>query len=110
MSRSATCRTRWAPEQLSVYIALADGEPASSAWIRFYPGRQFAELYGGATVARHRGQGLYTTRIKARAEEARRRGARFLRVDASAMSRPFLEKRGFVFLTNTRPFVATYGR
>lgn len=99
------------PEQISVYVAYAGrlaagiGEPASSAWIRFYPERQFAELYGGATVPGQRGKGLYTALVKARALEARRRGVRYLVVDASPMSRRVLEKLGFVFLTYTQPFV-----
>jgi GNAT superfamily N-acetyltransferase len=96
------------PGQLSVYVAYADGQPASSAWTRFYPLRQFAELYGGATLPRHRGQGLYTALVKTRAHEARQRGVRFLMVDASAMSRPVLEKLGFVFLTHTQPFIMKF--
>jgi len=93
------------PDQISVYIAYAEGVRASSAWIRFYPERQFAELYGGATVPHLRGKGLYTALVKARAQEARQRGARFLVVDTSPMSRPVLEKLGFVFLTYTQPFI-----
>ena len=38
-------------------------------------------------------------------QEARKRGIRFLTVDASPMSRPILQKLGFVFLTYTQPFV-----
>jgi GNAT superfamily N-acetyltransferase len=93
------------PDQISIYVADAGGEPASSAWIRYYPGRQFAELYGGATVPGQRGKGLYTALVKARAREARQRGVRFLVVDTSPMSRPVLEKLGFVFLTYSQPFV-----
>jgi predicted GNAT family acetyltransferase len=93
------------PDQISIYVADAGGEPASSAWIRYYPGRQFAELYGGATVPGQRGKGLYTALVKARAREARQRGVRFLVVDTSPMSRPVLEKLGFVLLTYSQPFV-----
>jgi GNAT superfamily N-acetyltransferase len=100
---------RATPDRISVFIAYAGGEPASGAWIRYYPGTQFAELYGGATLARHRGQGLYTALVKARAVEARQRGVRFLVVDTSPMSRPILEKRGFVFLTNVQGFVFNVG-
>lgn len=93
------------PEAISIFVAYASGRPASSAWIRYYPGRQFAELYGGATVASQRGKGLYTALVQARAREARERGVRFLVVDTSPMSRPILEKRGFVFLTHAQGFV-----
>ena len=97
------------PEGISIYAAYADGEPASSAWIRFYPGRQFAELYGGATVPGQRRKGMYTALVQARAKEARQRGVRFLVVDTSLMSRPILEKRGFVFLTHAQGFVKGFG-
>jgi len=93
------------PEGLSVYIAEVDGRPVSSAWIRYYQGRQFAELYGGSTIEYFRGQGLYTALITVRAQEARQRGVRFLTVDTSPMSRPILEKLGFVFLTHSQPWI-----
>jgi GNAT superfamily N-acetyltransferase len=96
------------PDQLSIYVAYAGAEPASTAWIRFYPECQFAELYGGATVPRQRGKGLYTALVKARALEARRRGVRFLVVDTSPMSRPVLEKLGYVFLTCSQPYVMKF--
>lgn len=94
-----------APDRLSVYLAYVDGELASSAWIRFHPGRQFADLWGGATRAAFRGRGLYTALVAVRAQEARARGVRYLTVDASPMSQPILEKLGFRTLTYTQPFV-----
>jgi GNAT superfamily N-acetyltransferase len=97
------------PEAISVYAAYVAGVPASSAWIRFYPRRQFAELYGGATVPGHRGKGLYRALVQARAQEARQRGVRFLVVDTSPMSRPILERNGFVFLTSAQGFVMEFG-
>jgi GNAT superfamily N-acetyltransferase len=76
--------------------------------VRFYPGRQFAELYGGSTVEEYRGRGLYSGLVRARAQEARARGVRFLAVDTSPMSRPILEKAGFTFLAHTQPFVYSF--
>lgn len=96
---------RESPDSLSVYAVYVDGHPASNAWIRYYPERSFAELYGGSTVERFRSRGIYRALVAARVQEARRRGVRFLAVDTSAMSRPILEKLGFVFLTHTQPFV-----
>jgi hypothetical protein len=96
------------PEAISVYVAHGDSAPASSAWIRFYPGRQFAELYGGATLPSQRGRGLYRALVQARARESRERGVRFLVVDTSPMSRPILERNGFVYLTQTQPFVMEF--
>jgi hypothetical protein len=96
------------PEQISIYVAYAGEMPASCAWIRFYPGRQFAELYGGATSTYLRGKGLYTALVKVRAQEAHQRGVRFLVVDTSPMSRPILERLGFVFLTYSQPFIMKF--
>jgi GNAT superfamily N-acetyltransferase len=80
---------------LAVYVAYVDGAPASSAWVRFHPPGRFASLWGGSTVSGHRRRGLYTALLATRAQEARRRGACFLTVDASPMSQPILEKLGF---------------
>lgn len=90
-------------DQASVYAAYVNGVPASSAWAFYSPGSQFVGLYGGSTLAEHRGRGLYTALIAARAREARQRGRRFLTVDASEMSRPILEKRGFLLMGPSNP-------
>ena len=82
-------------ELTSVYVAYADGLPASAAWVRFHPPSRFASLWGGSTVPGQRRRGLYTALLATRAQEARRRGVRFLTVDASPMSQPILEKLGF---------------
>jgi GNAT superfamily N-acetyltransferase len=86
-------------ERIQFYLAYADGLPACSAWIRFHPGTQFASLWGGSTLPAYRGRGLYTAVLSVRAQEARRRGYRFLTIDASPMSRPIVAKHGFQFLT-----------
>jgi len=83
------------PERLSVYVAYLDGAPVSSAWVFFPAGSRFASLWGGSTLSEYRGRGLYTALLAARAREARGRGAGYLTVDASPMSRPILEKFGF---------------
>lgn len=94
-----------APERMSVYVALVDEEPVSTGWIRFHPGRAFADLWGGATLPAHRGRGIYRALVAARAQEARARGARFLTVDAGPMSRPILARLGFQFLMFTQPYL-----
>jgi GNAT superfamily N-acetyltransferase len=86
-------------ERIQFYMAYADGVPACSAWIRYHPGTQFASLWGGSTLPAYRGRGLYTAVLSVRAQEARRRGYRFLTIDASPMSRPIVAKHGFQFLT-----------
>ena len=90
---------RLADPSLALHVAYADGRPVASARAEFPPGRSFAGLWGGGTVPEYRGRGIYRTLVQVRAEEARRRGYRYLRVDARETSRPILERLGFVALT-----------
>lgn len=90
---------------ISVFVAYDEGVPVSSARISYDAGSQFAGLWGGATLATHRGKGIYKALVAARLQEALQRGVRFLYIDASPMSRPILERRGFVFLGYSRPCV-----
>jgi len=92
------------PEFWSVYIAYVDDVPACAAWASFPAGSTFAGLWGGATLPQYRKMGLYTAIVAVRAQEALRRGYRFMTVDAGPMSRPILEKRGFQLLMFTTPF------
>jgi GNAT superfamily N-acetyltransferase len=96
------------PDQLSVYLAYSGDVAACGAWIRYYAGSQFAELYGGATLPAQRGKGLYRALVQARAREAKERGVRFLAVDTSPMSRPILERLGFTLLTHVQGFVMSF--
>ena len=91
------------PEQMSVYVAYVDEQPASTAWIYFPAHSQFASLWGGSTVSGFRKQGLYTALLAVRAQEAKARQVRYLTVDASAMSRPILEKFGFEMIAYSCP-------
>ena len=92
------------PDFWSIYIAYVNNEPACAAWVSFPRGSQFAGLWAGSTLDRFRQMGLYTAVVATRAQEAIQRGYRFLMVDASDMSRPILEKRGFQFMTHTTPY------
>jgi len=94
---------RTAPDYLSVYVAYLDDEPAATAWIRFPQQSAFASLWGGSTLPEARTRGLYTALLATRVDEARRRGFPYVTVDARAMSRPILEKRGFRTLTYATP-------
>ncbi len=91
------------PDQMSVYVAYIDQQPASAAWIYFPKHSQFASLWGGSTLQDFRKQGLYTGLLAVRAQEARDRQVRYLTVDASDMSRPILEKFGFEMLACSYP-------
>ena len=91
------------PDLISIFAVPSEGRTVSAAWIYYHPPSQFASLWGGSTLPAYRGRGYYTALLVARAREARRRGYRFLTVDASPMSRPILEKRGFQFLGYSTP-------
>ncbi|EQD40871.1 GCN5-related N-acetyltransferase, partial [mine drainage metagenome] len=67
------------------------------------------EPVGGATVPDYRGRGLYTALLAVRLQEAKRRGARFLTIDAGPMSRPIVEKYGFRLLTFAQAHVRENG-
>lgn len=91
------------PGYLSAYVAYVDGQPASTAWT-YFPGRHFATLYGGTTLAEYRARGLYTSLLHKRIEEIRRRGYPFAVVEAGPMSKPIVEKHGFQHLTTVYDF------
>ena len=91
------------PDQMSVFVAYINEQPASAAWIYFPNHSQFASLWGGSTVSTFRKQGLYTALLAVRAQEAKSRQIKFLTVDASPMSRPILEKIGFEMIAYSYP-------
>lgn len=91
------------PESLSVYVAYANDQPVASAWIRYKNSSQFASLWAGSTLPAHRRRGIYTAMLAIRAQEALKRGKRYLTVDAGEMSLPILEKLGFQLLTISNP-------
>jgi GNAT superfamily N-acetyltransferase len=90
---------------MSIVVAEAEGTVVCAAWIRYEHGTDFATLWGGATLADWRGQGIYKATVAYRADLAAERGFRYLEVDASDDSRPILERLGFVPVTTTTPYV-----
>jgi GNAT superfamily N-acetyltransferase len=95
------------PEGLRVFVAEAGGTVVSAGWIRFPSGTEFGTLWGGATLSEWRGRGIYRALVAERARLAAERGRRYIETDASADSRPILERLGFVPVTTTTPYVWT---
>ncbi|GIP22207.1 GNAT family N-acetyltransferase [Paenibacillus sp. J22TS3] len=91
------------PEQLAIFVAEHEGQTVSAAWMYFHEGTSFCSLWGGATLELLRGQGHYKALLAARAQHAWNHGYRMLMVEASPMSRPILEQKGFVFLGYSYP-------
>ena len=104
---SLTERLTWElthyPDYMNFYGAYVDGVPVASARINYPTNSQFASLWGGGTLEAYRGKGIYTALVAARVQEAIRRGRRFLTIDASPMSRPIVEKLGFVPISTSTP-------
>jgi hypothetical protein len=86
-------RAEW--EQLldPVYAAWIDGRMASVGRVVFT--RVGGYLLSGATAEWARGRGAYRAVVRARWDEAVRRGTPVLGVGAGQMSRPILERLGF---------------
>jgi GNAT superfamily N-acetyltransferase len=93
------------PAALAIFVAEADGVVVSAGWVRFPSDTDFATLWGGATLPEWRGRGIYRALVFRRAQLAAERGRRYMEVDASADSRPILDRLGFHAITQTRPYV-----
>jgi hypothetical protein len=91
------------PDYLSVYAAYVNNQPASIAWT-YFPGRNFATLFGGATLMEYRKRGLYTSLLHSRLREIRERGYPFAVVEAGPTSKPIVEKHGFQHLTTVHDY------
>ncbi len=75
------------------YLAYLDCEPVAAGEMVFLPFAGF--LSGASTKADYRGRGAFRALVRARWEEAARRGTPALMVGAGRMSRPILERIGF---------------
>jgi GNAT superfamily N-acetyltransferase len=93
------------PNALTIVVAESDTDVVCAAWVRFAAGTEFATLWGGGTLPAWRSRGIYRAVVAYRANLAAARGFRYLQVDASANSRPILERLGFVAVTTTTPFI-----
>ena len=89
----------------ALFFAYDRGLPISSGRLELAPGKAFAGLYGGGTRPDYQGRGVYRALVAARAAEARRRGHRYLTVDARETSRPILQRLGFQPLGQVRDWV-----
>ncbi|MEO7039976.1 MAG: GNAT family N-acetyltransferase, partial [Candidatus Elarobacter sp.] len=89
----------------ALFVAYAGSVPAAAGRLQTPAGRVFASIWGGGTVPDYRRRGIYRAMVGERAREARRRGYRYITVDARATSRPILERLGFVALDGVTGWV-----
>jgi GNAT superfamily N-acetyltransferase len=92
------------PHPVQAVVAVAGDTAISSGRVDFPEGSDFASLWGGGTLPPWRGRGVFRSLVSYRAQLARERGYRYLQVDASADSRPILQRLGFTELAITTPF------
>ncbi|MEU6891385.1 GNAT family N-acetyltransferase [Streptomyces sp. NPDC046557] len=93
------------PDTIEAVLAMAGDTPVSAARMEMPAGSSFAGLWGGGTDPEWRGRGIYRLLVAHRARVAAQRGIPYLQVDASADSRPILERLGFQVLGVTVPYV-----
>ena len=92
------------PRPVEAVVAVAGDTAISAGRVEFPEDSDFAGLWGGGTLPRWRGRGVFRSLVAHRARLARERGYRYLQVDASADSCPILKRLGFVELAQTTPF------
>ena len=82
------------------FFAGFDGDnPVTSGYMFHATGAPFALLCGGTTKAAWRRKHAYTRMLAVRAHAALQRSAKYLAVEASAESKPILERLGFMPLS-----------
>ncbi|AEV83192.1 N-acetyltransferase GCN5 [Actinoplanes sp. SE50] len=92
------------PASLRAFVAMAGDEPISGARMEVHEGTAFASLWGGGTVEKWRGRGVYRALVACRARIAADLGYEYLQVDASDQSRPILLRLGFAAVGTTTPY------
>lgn len=95
MARRLQEQARERPEEVFVYLATVDGEPAATGQLTLYPDLGLASLGSAATVPAYRRRGLYRALLRERLLLAQARGVDYVDTEASPMSRPLLEQVGF---------------
>lgn len=92
------------PDGMELWVAEADGAMVAAGRLEPVAGTQFAGLWGGATLPRWRGRGIYRALTAARARSALDAGFSLVNSDSTAYSRPILERSGLVAVSTTTPY------
>ncbi|GAA1727424.1 GNAT family N-acetyltransferase [Microbacterium paludicola] len=90
---------------MELWVAEHDGEIVSAGRLEPVAGTDFAGIWGGATLEKWRGKGIYRALTSARARSALALGKRFMHSDSTEFSRPILERSGLVKVSTTTPYV-----
>ena len=89
---------------MELWVAEAEGVVVSAGRLEPVAGSEFAGIWGGATLPRWRGRGIYRALTAARARSAVRLGKRWIHSDSTELSRPILERSGLLRVSTTTPY------
>ena len=89
---------------MQLWVAEAHGQIVSAGRLEPVDGTEFAGIWGGATLPKWRGRGIYRALTAARARSALRLGKTLINSDSTEYSRPILERSGLVKVSTTTPY------
>ncbi|MGO4805177.1 GNAT family N-acetyltransferase [Arthrobacter sp. 2MCAF15] len=89
---------------MELWVAEHDGAIVSAGRLEPVPNTDFAGIWGGATRAQWRGQGIYRALTAARARAALALGKTLIHSDSTDYSRPILERSGLHRVSTTTPY------
>ncbi|WP_066038895.1 acetyltransferase [Herbiconiux solani] len=89
---------------MELWVAEAEGLIVSAGRLEPVAGTAFAGIWGGATLERWRGRGIYRALTAARARSALAAGKTLLHSDSTEFSRPILERAGLIRVSTTTPY------
>jgi len=93
-----------AKDTIGIFGGYFKGEPVCLGWAFYPPHSRFCGLFGGTTLSSQRGKGYYRALVHARAAEARKKGFKYLFVDAGPQSQPILTRAGFSEIAKIRGY------
>jgi GNAT superfamily N-acetyltransferase len=89
---------------MELWVAEHQGSMVSAGRLEPVPDTEFAGIWGGATRAAWRGQGIYRALTAARARAALAMGKTLIHSDSTEYSRPILERYGLLRVSTTTPY------
>jgi hypothetical protein len=89
---------------MELWVAEAQGRLVSAGRLEPVADSDFAGIWGGATRAAWRGQGIYRALTAARARSALAMNKTLINSDSTEFSRPILERSGLIKVSTTTPY------
>lgn len=89
---------------MELWVAEVKGKIVTAGRLEPVRDSDFAGIWGGATRAEWRGQGIYRALTAARARSAIAMGKTLIHSDSTDYSRPILERAGLIAVSKTTPY------